>query len=70
MSGFLGIRSPFFLPLWRRVLTVAVCLGWAAFEFAGGAVFWAILFGALGLYAAYEFFLAFYPANYRDKDPR
>ena len=65
--GFLGIRSPFFLPRWRRVAVVAVCLGWVLFELSGGSVFWAILFGALGLYAAYEFFVVFDPANYIDE---
>lgn len=68
MTGFLGLRSPFFRPLWRRVLTVVACLGWAVFELAGGAVFWAILFGALGLYAGYEFLVAYDPANYEEKE--
>lgn len=56
--GFLDLRHPWFRPLWRRVLVVAICLGWAAFELAGGAPFWAILFGAAGLYAAWSFFVA------------
>ena len=34
----------------------------------GGAVFWAIIFGALGLAAGYEFFVAFDPANYKDRE--
>lgn len=55
---FIDARHPFFRPLWRRVAVVAVCLGWALFEFASGAPFWGILFGALGLWAVYEFFVA------------
>lgn len=47
---------PFFAPVWRRVLIVILCLGWALFELVTGAVFWAILFGALGLWCLYEFF--------------
>ena len=49
---------PFFAPAWRRGLIVALCLGWAIFELITGAVFWAILFGALGLWCLYEFFLS------------
>ncbi|MEQ5872730.1 hypothetical protein J4E08_22995 [Sagittula sp. NFXS13] len=48
----------FFAPLWRRVVIVALCLGWAVLELATGAVFWAILFGTLGLWCLYEFFLS------------
>ena len=48
---------PFFRPLWVRVLCVLFPLGWAGFEAAGGAVFWAILFGAAGGYAFVMLFL-------------
>jgi hypothetical protein len=57
------VQHPFFRPLWRRVAVVAICLGWAVFELLGGAVFWAILFGAAGLYCAHQFFLAFDPPD-------
>ncbi len=43
-------NHPFFRPLWVRVLCVALALAWAAFEASTGAVFWAILFGAAGIY--------------------
>ncbi|WP_349540535.1 hypothetical protein [Sagittula sp. NFXS13] len=39
-------------------MIVALCLGWAVLELATGAVFWAILFGTLGLWCLYEFFLS------------
>ncbi len=55
---------PFFRPLWLRIAVVAACLGWAAVEMAGGAPGWAILFGAVGLYAGYRLFVTFAP---RDK---
>lgn len=61
----LGLRHPFFLPRGRRIATVAAVIGWAVFEAATGQPFWAVLFGALGAYAAWEFFVAFDPANYR-----
>jgi hypothetical protein len=49
---------PMLKPLWVRVLLVAICLGWALFEFTGGSGAWGMLFLALGLYAAWAFFLA------------
>lgn len=63
MERFLDLNHPFFRPLWIRVAVVAACLGWALFEFLGprGSPFWGILFGAIGLYSAYAFFLNFNP---------
>lgn len=61
MDRLLDLNHPFFVPLWRRVLIVALCLGWAVFEFVAGSPFWGILFGAIGLYAGYVWFLNFHP---------
>lgn len=58
---FLDVQHPFFRPLWRRVAVVAVCLGWAVFEIVTGSPFFAILFGSVGLYCAYQFFIVFNP---------
>ncbi len=55
------LQQEVYRPLWLRVTIVAVCLGWALFEFASGAPFWGGLFGALGLYAGHQFFIAFDP---------
>ena len=63
-----NIRVPFFKPLWIRVLTTAVTLGWALFELATGNPGWAMLFGAVGVWCAYEFFVVFDPDNYKDDD--
>jgi hypothetical protein len=68
--NFFDIRHPFFRPLWRRIAVVAVTLGWALVELSGGNTFWAILFGALGLYAAWEFFVVYDPANYEDREKK
>jgi len=57
------LDHPFFKPLWLRVAIVVVCLGWAAFEFVGGSPFWGILFGAIGVYSAYRFFVSFDPRD-------
>ncbi|MCY4452678.1 MAG: hypothetical protein OXC01_12075 [Immundisolibacterales bacterium] len=67
MSLF-DVQTPFFRPLWRRVAVTVVCLAWAAMEVSTGAVFWAILFGAAGLYLAWQFFVVFDPAPDGDED--
>ncbi len=58
LRSILGLDHPFFRPLWRRIAVVAVCLGWAVVEFATGGPFWGMLFGGLGLYGAWGFFVA------------
>ncbi|UFM64704.1 hypothetical protein LOS78_13570 [Paracoccus sp. MA] len=50
-------QHPFFRPLWVRVLCVLLPLLWAGFEAASGSVFWAILFGAAGVYLFVTLFL-------------
>ena len=57
------LQVPFFVPLWRRVLFVVVCLGWAIFEFVTGSPGWAILFGAAGLWCVYQFFVVWDPKD-------
>lgn len=61
--GFFELQTPFFRPLWRRCLVVALCLGWAVFEFVTGSPFWGIIFGAFGAIAVWQFFLAPWPEN-------
>ena len=65
---FLDVQSPFFRPLWLRVVTTAACIGWAIFELLTGGMFWAILFGAAGAYLAWQFFVAFDPPPDEDAD--
>ncbi|WP_226782994.1 DUF4175 domain-containing protein [Oceaniglobus trochenteri] len=48
---------PFYRPLWRRIVIVGVCFGWALFELWQGAPFWAVIFAGLGALCAYHFFL-------------
>jgi hypothetical protein len=57
------VQHEWFRPIWRRVIVVALCLGWAIFEIIGGSPFWAILFGAMGLYCAHQFLWAFNPPD-------
>ena len=61
MSDFFDLQKQFYRPLWIRVLVVTFCLGWAIVELSQGAVFWALLFGGVGLYASHQFFIAFDP---------
>ncbi|TNC50691.1 hypothetical protein FHG66_06860 [Rubellimicrobium rubrum] len=67
MERLFDFNHPFFRPLWLRILIVAVCLLWAMFEASTGQMMWAILFGAIGLYAAYGFFVTFNPREPEDK---
>ena len=62
MKAF-DLQVPFFRPLWRRVLVVVICLGWAVFEFATGATFWGMIFCAMGIYALWQFFLSEWPQD-------
>lgn len=55
---------PFFRPLAVRIGILVVCFGGALFEWSNDAQIWAIVFGALGLASAYEFFIN--PANKAD----
>lgn len=64
MNKFLDVQLPFFIPLWRRVAVVAICLVWTVIEFYNASPFWGLLFGGLGVYSAWQFFVVFDP-----KDP-
>jgi hypothetical protein len=58
MAKFLDTNHPWFRPLWVRLLVTALPVAWALFEFVDGSPFWGVLFLALGVYAAWEFFFA------------
>jgi hypothetical protein len=53
MKSFLDPNHPMFRRAWVRWATAIAPLGWAGFELMMGNVFWAILFGAAGGYAAW-----------------
>lgn len=50
-----NLDTPFFRPFRRRALTLVVAFGWGLLELAGGQIFWAILFFAMGGVAAWQF---------------
>lgn len=64
----LEIQHPFLRPLWRRWVVVAVCLGWAAVEFATANPFWGVLFAALGAAAFWQLFLTPWPDDNGEPD--
>lgn len=47
----------FYRPLGVRLGITTFCLAWAVFELTTQAYVWAIIFGAMGLMCAYEFFI-------------
>lgn len=55
------LNHSFFRPLWLRVLIVAIALGWSLVELNTGSPGWAMMFGAVGIYAAWSFFISFNP---------
>ena len=61
MKRLFDVQLPFFIPLWRRIVLVVLCLGWALVEWRGDNQLWAVLFGTLGVYCAHQFFFAFDP---------
>ncbi len=61
------MRAEFFLPIWRRIAVVVICFGWAIFELTSGAPYWALLFGAFGATATWQFFLSGWPENQGEK---
>jgi hypothetical protein len=63
---FFDLQHPFYKPLWIRVAVVGSCLGMTVLELSGGNVFWAILFGSVGVYAFHQFFIAFNPRDPED----
>jgi len=62
----LDVQHPFFKPMYRRILVVALCLGWGAFEFNGGYPGWGMLFVAVGIYCGWIFFFNFHPPEEED----
>ena len=62
-----NFHTPFFRPLWVRLLVVAICIGWGIFELLGNSIGFAMIFLAAGIYAAYGMFIAFDPDQIPDE---
>lgn len=52
-------EHPWLDPLWRRIVLVVFCGGWAVMEYALGNSGWAIFVGAVALYAAWSYLYAY-----------
>ena len=55
----LELRHPFFHPLWRRIVLIAVLAGWMVVEATAGNAVWALLMAGIGVYSTYVFFFDF-----------
>jgi len=67
MKSLFDLQQDFFLPVWRRVALVAFCLGWSVVEFITGAPFWGIIFGGMGVFAAWQLFFDSWPAAAKEQ---
>ena len=64
-GDILGIRSPMFLPLWRRVALTGVLAAWALVEgFVLGNPGWFWMVGLVAAYCAWHFFVTFDPEDF------
>ena len=52
------VRTPFFRPMWRRVIVAGGTVAWTLCEISHGAVGWAVAFVAIAIYLCWAFFLA------------
>ncbi len=52
------MSHPWFNPLYRRVLTLAFCVGWLIFELFVGVSVWLVLVGTACAFAVWDFFLS------------
>lgn len=52
-------NSPFYRPLWRRIVITAAVALWLAFEIGfGGSGFWTVIAAGMLCYALWIFFLS------------
>lgn len=65
MKNAFDTNHPFFVPLWRRVATVAFCAAWAVLEWLYGETVWMAVSLVLAVWLGWAFFVAFEP---REKD--
>ncbi len=59
----IDMDHPFYRPLWRRVLIVASCAAWTAYEFYNGEEMWGMIFLAITAYAGSWLLLFFKPSD-------
>lgn len=57
------LQIPFFIPVWRRIAVIVVCIGWGTVEFLTATPFWGTLFCGIGVYSAWQFFFDGWPSR-------
>ena len=57
-NRFFEQNSPFYKPLWRRIVIIAIVALWVAFEIYQGSGFWLVIAVAMFCYALWVFFLS------------
>lgn len=61
MLKFIDTDHPFYKPLWVRLLVVAFCIGWTAFEFWNGQTTWGMIFLAVAAYTTCALLIFYNP---------
>lgn len=61
MIKFIDPDHPFYKPLWRRILIVAICFFWTGIEFWFGETTWGMIFLAVAAYVACVLLIFFKP---------
>ncbi|WAP66756.1 hypothetical protein [Jiella pelagia] len=54
-------KHPWFRPLWRRLLILAIAGGWGVFELVTGNPGWALIFLALAGWVLWSLVIAYDP---------
>ncbi|MBX2879256.1 MAG: hypothetical protein KTR32_04945 [Granulosicoccus sp.] len=68
--AFVDLQIPFFVPVWRRLVLLLICLGWGVFELLAGESLWATIFFAMGIFAAWQLFFSGWPKADTHADKR
>ncbi len=59
MRDVFKIQTPFFIPLYRRLIVLAVTAAWVAVEMSRGEPIWAFVAISATIYVGVQFFLQF-----------
>ena len=70
MMKFIDPDHPFYKPLWRRLVIVALCIAWTAFEFWHGEQTWGMIFLAVSAYTACVLIIFFKPKTDVAAEPK
>ncbi|MEJ6746520.1 MAG: hypothetical protein QNK98_07175 [Yoonia sp.] len=69
-GSLLDVEIPFFLPVWRRYLVIAVAVCWGLFEISTGALFWGMIFVGMGSIVGWRFYTADWTTVAKDADDK